>query len=184
MAVTPRGSARFEDAIVTVQRGMLDAASHPKGPSPSSDTVSTQMRRMGRRDTAPELALRKALTAVGLRYRLHRRDLPGTPDVAFMSARVAVFVDGCFWHACPEHGVMPKANRDWWRSKFDNNRERDRRKDKALLNAGWLPVHAWEHEEPDAVARALAMIVADRLTTLGASSGSVSRSAPETHTGP
>ena len=123
---------------------------------------------MGRKDTKPEIALRKALTALGLRYRLHRRDLPGTPDIAFISARVAVFVDGCFWHACPDHGVMPKSNSEWWRLKLDANRERDSRKDCALSGAGWLPVHVWEHEDPQFAAQVLAMVVRDRLPFLSA----------------
>lgn len=132
-------------------------------PPPSSAAVSAQMKRMGRKDTAPELALRKALTARGLRYRLHRRDLPGTPDIAFISARVAVFVDGCFWHACPDHGVMPKANRQWWQAKLDANRVRDARKDQALTDADWLAVHVWEHEDPDAVAEQLRALVESRV---------------------
>lgn len=120
------------------------------------------MKRMGRMDTAPELALRKALTARGLRYRLHRRDLPGTPDIAFISARVAVFVDGCFWHGCADHGVLPKANREWWQAKLAANRARDARKDQALVDTGWLPVHVWEHEDPDAMAEQLAGLVESR----------------------
>lgn len=135
----------------------------PGAPVPSSAAVSAQMQRMGRRDTAPELALRRALTALGLRYRLHRRDLPGTPDIAFIGARVAVFVDGCFWHGCPDHGVMPKANRDWWRSKLEANRTRDEKKDRALEEAGWLPMHVWEHEDPAAAAAEIAGVVTARL---------------------
>lgn len=122
------------------------------------------MKRMRRQDTGPELLLRKALTGRGLRYRLHRRDLPGTPDIAFIAARLVVFVDGCFWHACPEHGVMPKANRDWWQTKLAANRERDARKDQALIEAGWLPVHVWEHEDPDAVAEQLAGLIESRFS--------------------
>ena len=133
-------------------------------PVPSSEAVSAQMKRMGRKDTAPELALRRALTARRLRYRLHRRDLPGTPDIAFVGARVAVFVDGCFWHSCPEHAVMPKANREWWQEKLDANRARDARKDEALVHAGWLPVHVWEHEDPDLVADRLVALVASRVS--------------------
>lgn len=134
-------------------------------PVPSSAAVSAQMKRMGRRDTAPELALRRALTARGLRYRLHRRDLPGTPDIAFITARVAVFVDGCFWHGCSDHGVLPKANRAWWEAKLAANRARDVRKDRALIDAGWLPVHVWEHEDPETVAQQLAELVESRLRT-------------------
>ena len=102
---------------------------------------------MPRRDSGPEMALRRELHSLGLRFRIQYRGIPGTPDIAFTRARVAVFVDGCFWHQCPEHGVMPKANREWWRAKLEGNTERDRRKDRALLELGWLPVHVWEHED-------------------------------------
>jgi DNA mismatch endonuclease (patch repair protein) len=69
-----------------------------------------------------------------------------------------VFLDGCFWHACPDHGVLPRNNRDWWRAKLDGNRERDARKDAELSERGWLPVHVWEHEDPE--------IAADRILDL------------------
>jgi DNA mismatch endonuclease (patch repair protein) len=101
---------------------------------------------------AGELALRRALHARGVRFRLHRRDLPGTPDVVLSRARIAVFVDGCFWHGCPEHGVLPKNNREWWRKKLAENAERDRRKDAQLEELGWLPMHFWEHTPADEMA--------------------------------
>lgn len=126
---------------------MASVSGERRGPRPSSDTVSRTMQRMGRKDTAPEIALRRELTSLGLRYRIHRRDLPGRPDVAFGPARVAVFVDGCFWHGCPEHAVMPKANQQWWAEKLDANKARDTAKDTALRELGWEPVHVWEHED-------------------------------------
>src|SRR5262245_42382431 len=104
------------------------------------------MRRMPRASTGPELALRRALHAAGLRFRVNRRDLPGTPDIVLSRAKMALFLDGCFWHSCPQHGVLPKNNREWWRRKLDVNRERDRRQDAALVELGWLPVHIWEHQ--------------------------------------
>jgi DNA mismatch endonuclease, patch repair protein len=134
----------------------------PVRPVPSSPVVSRVMRKMGRANTAPELALRRALTDAGLRYRLHRRDLPGRPDICFGPARVAVFVDGCFWHGCPEHCVMPKANRQFWADKLAANRVRDRAKDDALTGMGWLPVHVWEHEHPPTASSRIAQLVADR----------------------
>ena len=82
------------------------------------------------------------------RYRVNLRGLPGTPDIAFTRTKIAVFVDGCFWHRCPDHGVMPKSNTDWWKTKLDGNVERDGRKDRELESMGWLPVHVWEHENP------------------------------------
>lgn len=114
------------------------------------------MQRMPRGSTKPEVALRRALHRRGLRFRLHRRDLPGTPDIVLPGTRIAVFVDGCFWHGCSEHGTLPKNNRDWWRDKLQKNGERDARKDEALIGLGWLPVHVWEHDDPDLAADALA----------------------------
>ena len=103
------------------------------------------------RDTGPELGVRRELHRRGLRYRVHGRPVPGLrcrPDVIFTRARVAVFVDGCFWHVCPEHGTTPSANGDWWRRKLLANVERDRRNDTALTAAGWKVVRIWEHEDP------------------------------------
>ncbi len=113
------------------------------------------MKRMPRRDSKAELRLRRELHRLGLRYRVHLRGLPGTPDIAFTRARIAVFVDGCFWHCCPDHGVTPKANREWWVDKLEGNVGRDRRKDEELQGMGWLPVHIWEHECPDEAARGI-----------------------------
>ena len=114
-------------------------------PVPKNATVSAQMSRMPRSSTKPELALRRALHARGLRFRIHRRDLPGTPDVVLPGARIAVFVDGCFWHGCQEHCVPPKNNAEWWQTKLAANVERDRRKDAELRGLGWIPMHVWEH---------------------------------------
>lgn len=114
-------------------------------PTPKNALVSQQMSRMPTSSTKPEVALRKALHARGLRFRLHRRDLPGTPDIVFPAPRLAVFVDGCFWHGCPDHGVTPKNNREWWLTKLAKNAERDARKDAELLELGWTPLHLWEH---------------------------------------
>jgi len=146
---------------------MVDPRDERRTPVPSSTTVSRVMRRMGRKDTAPELALRRELTRLGLRYRLHRADLPGRPDVSFGPARVAVFVDGCFWHGCPEHAVMPKANRQWWADKLAANKARDAAKDAALRERGWEPVHVWEHEDPATAARRIAEIVGRRRAAAG-----------------
>lgn len=114
-------------------------------PAPLNRLVSEQMSRMPRADTGPELALRRELHARGLRFRVHDRRLPGTPDVVLTRARLAVFIDGCFWHGCPEHGTLPRNNRDWWAAKLEANAERDRRKDAELTGMGWTPVHFWEH---------------------------------------
>jgi DNA mismatch endonuclease (patch repair protein) len=82
---------------------------------------------------------------MGGRYRLRPR-LPGTPDVVFPRARLAVFIDGCFWHGCPEHYRAPKANAEFWRAKIERNTSRDRRVDRELLDMGWRTVRVWEHE--------------------------------------
>jgi DNA mismatch endonuclease (patch repair protein) len=110
-----------------------------------------------RQDTVPEIALRRALFATGLRYRLaSRKRLPGRPDVVFPHARVALFVDGCFWHGCPLHGSRPKNNAAFWAAKLERNTERDRQVDRDLQASGWLPVHVWEHEiKGDAAAVAI-----------------------------
>jgi len=110
-----------------------------------------------RRDTQPELALRRGLWARGLRYRVDYRVLPELrrrADLAFVGPRVAVFVDGCFWHRCPDHGSTPRVNREWWVAKLDKNVERDRDTDARLRAEDWVVVRVWEHEDPaDAVAR-------------------------------
>ena len=119
------------------------------------------------RVTTPELLLRRRLHAQGLRYRVHRRPLPElrrTADVVFSRARVAVFVDGCFWHGCPKHGTAPKTNADWWAVKLARNVERDAETDVLLADAGWSVVRVWEHEEPEAATAR----VRDALAAVGA----------------
>jgi DNA mismatch endonuclease, patch repair protein len=114
------------------------------------------MSRQRTRNTEPELSLRRALHAVGIRFRLHRKDLPGQPDIILPKLRLAIFVDGCFWHACPDHGTSPRANADWWKLKLEATVARDRRNDLALLELGWEPLHIWEHEDANSVAAGLA----------------------------
>lgn len=124
-------------------------------PTPKNQAVSAQMSRMPRSSTKPELALRRELHARGMRFRVHRRDLPGTPDVVLTRARVAVFIDGCFWHGCSLHGVVPKNNRAWWEAKLAGNAERDRRKDAELEALGWISLRFWEHATVGEVADAV-----------------------------
>lgn len=109
------------------------------------------------------MALRHELHSRGLRYRVNVGNLPGRPDIALTRARIAVFVDGCFWHGCPEHAVAPKANANWWRSKLDANVARDRRNDATLRESGWVVVRAWEHEDPVLVADGIERLWRDRL---------------------
>jgi DNA mismatch endonuclease (patch repair protein) len=114
------------------------------------------------RDTRPELALRRAVHARGLRYRVSVRPLAGfrrTADLVFTRSKVAVFVDGCFWHGCPEHHTIAKTNAAFWAEKVRRNRERDRETDAALTDAGWHVVRIWEHENPlDGAERVIAAV--------------------------
>lgn len=101
------------------------------------------------RDTTPELAVRRRLHAMGLRYRVSVRPVPNlrrTADIVFTRARIAVFIDGCFWHGCPEHYQAPVRNSDFWLAKRKRNGERDAETDAALSAAGWTPLRFWEHE--------------------------------------
>lgn len=129
---------------------------------PSSPGVSARMSLQASRDTAPEVAVRKLLHASGYRYRLNER-VPNmsrrTIDIAFTRAKVAVFLDGCFWHGCPEHATHPKANAEWWRSKLDRNMARDRETNEHLTAAGWTVLRFWEHEAPTRVAEQVAEAV-------------------------
>jgi DNA mismatch endonuclease, patch repair protein len=126
----------------------MTKASARHTPAPLNATVSAQMQRMPRSSSGPEMAIRRELHGRGLRFRVNHPRLPGRPDIAFTAARIAVFIDGCFWHSCPDHSVLPKNNRDWWRSKLERNVERDREKDALLEKLGWTVLHVWEHKEP------------------------------------
>lgn len=121
-------------------------------PAPLNPAVSAQMKRMPRSSSGPEVLIRRELHGRGLRFRVNHRGLPGRPDIAFTAARIAVFVDGCFWHSCPDHGILPKNNREWWQHKLERNVGRDHEKDIQLENMGWTVVHVWEHERPSAAA--------------------------------
>lgn len=118
-----------------------------------------------RKDTAAELKLRRALHALGLRYRIDWPlpfDKRRRADIWFGPARVAVFVDGCFWHGCPKHGTMPSSNREYWEQKISRNIERDRDTDSELRKIGWEPIRIWEHEDPGKAAVRIADTVRRR----------------------
>ncbi|WP_330217850.1 very short patch repair endonuclease [Cellulomonas sp. FA1] len=121
----------------------------------TTPAVSARMARQVRRDTAPELALRRALHARGLRYRVDH-PLPGMSrrraDVVLTRARIAVFVDGCFWHSCPLHATLPRSNGPWWRAKLERNVARDRETDAHLASLGWSVLRFWEHADMSAAA--------------------------------
>jgi DNA mismatch endonuclease (patch repair protein) len=120
------------------------------------------MQRQRRRDTAPELALRRCLHARGLRFRVQAKILPGSrqaADIVFPGPKVVVFVDGCFWHGCPDHMTWPKNNAEWWRSKILANKLRDEATEPLLTEAGWRVIRIWEHEEPEESADRIAEVV-------------------------
>jgi DNA mismatch endonuclease (patch repair protein) len=111
------------------------------------------------RDTAPEIAVRSALHRRGFRFRKNLRPVPGlrcSADVVFPGVRIAVFIDGCYWHRCPAHGTEPITNSGYWAAKLDRNVARDRRNDAELAALGWTVLRFWEHEDADAVARRIA----------------------------
>src|SRR5215831_143496 len=121
----------------------------------SSTRARNVMRGNRSRDTRPELAVRSAVHRLGLRYRVSARPLKHvrrSADLVFATAQVAVFVDGCFWHGCPEHYVPSISNRAYWADKISRNRARDSDTDRLLLEAGWLPIRVWAHEDPGRVA--------------------------------
>ena len=121
-------------------------------------------------DTRPEVALRSALHRRGLRFFKNRRPVASIScraDIVFPRARLAVFVDGCFWHRCPDHGVMPDKNRDYWQAKLERNVARDRRNDEALEEAGWRVVRVWEHEDVETAADRLASVARDERGAVG-----------------
>jgi len=118
----------------------------PRRARESPETRSRIMSAIRSVNTRPELAVRRAVWARGLRYRIHDRSVPGTPDLSNRSRRVAVFVDGCFWHACPRCYREPRSNVEFWRAKISRNRERRAKVRRMLRVDGWLVVQAWEHE--------------------------------------
>ena len=138
---------------------MGNQGSRPAGSAAGSWASSAGVRRSmqsnGPRDTSLEVAVRSALHQAGYRFRKHVRPIPEfrcEPDIVFTSRRVVVFLDGCYWHSCPEHATFPKTNESWWRAKLARNVERDRGNDRALIAHGWTVVRVWEHEPvPDAV---------------------------------
>jgi DNA mismatch endonuclease (patch repair protein) len=154
----------------------------------SSPAVRRSMQSNRPRNTAPEVALRSALHRAGLRFFKHRRPVAALrceADIIFPGSRVAVFIDGCFWHGCPQHGTFPKTNAEWWAAKLEATRTRDLKNERALTAAGWTVLRVWEHESTaDAVARIRASVSsADRVRGATGPAGpvpeSLARSADE-----
>lgn len=131
----------------------------------SSLEVRASMQSNKGRDTKPEVALRSVVHSLGLRYRVSTRPLPGvrrTADMVFSRVKVAVFLDGCFWHGCPQHHTVAKTNAEFWAAKVETNRLRDRDTDRRLADAGWLSFRVWEHEDPVEAARRVKAVVEAR----------------------
>ncbi|MEV0269782.1 very short patch repair endonuclease [Hamadaea sp. NPDC050747] len=121
------------------------------------------MSRMPRASTRPEVAVRRAMHRLGLRFRIHQR-LPGRPDIALTRARIAVFIDGCFWHRCPQHGTSPRNNAEWWQAKLGTNVARDQAVNTSLRELGWAVIRVWEHEDPDEAAARIREAWLERLS--------------------
>jgi DNA mismatch endonuclease (patch repair protein) len=138
-------------------------------PTPRDEAATRVGKGNQRVDTKPEVRLRSDLHRRGLRFRKDLLVRVGGvkvhPDIVFTKARVAVFVDGCFWHGCPEHQVVPKSNRDYWVPKLRRNIERDRAADDALSAEGWTVVRVWEHEGVVAVGRRIDQVVRSSRST-------------------
>jgi DNA mismatch endonuclease (patch repair protein) len=137
----------------------------PEGSWASSAGNRKSMLGNRNRDTSPELALRSLVHAAGLRYRVAAKPLPKmrrTADLVFRPSRVAVFVDGCYWHGCPQHFVLPKTNPDYWREKIGRNMARDSETDERLKAEGWLALRFWEHEPAEQCAAAVWEAVTSR----------------------
>ncbi|PZE26111.1 very short patch repair endonuclease [Curtobacterium sp. MCBD17_028] len=140
------------------------------GDTPAADSLPSAATRRSMqgnrsRDTRPELGVRRLLHAAGLRYRVAHRPLPNlrrTADILFTRARVAVFIDGCYWHRCPEHASTPRTRTEFWVEKFDRNVARDAETTAALEASGWLVLRFWEHENPASVANEVERIVTAR----------------------
>lgn len=141
----------------------------------TEDSLSSRRMRLQReRDTRPELELRSQLFRLGLRYRVHRRPvdtLRREADIVFSGARVAVFVQGCFWHGCASHITHARTNEVFWSEKIATNQRRDRDTFARLLEVGWLPVEVWEHEDPQVAARRIAGVVAARQSAQDGTTG-------------
>lgn len=153
--MTKRSAARPDD----------EPWSKPDGSWASSAANRKSMQANRRRDTSPELAVRRLLHAAGLRYRVDCspiKTLRRRADIVFGPAKVAVFIDGCYWHGCPEHYVPPKTNPGYWGPKIGGNVARDRDTDAKLTAEGWLVLRYWEHQPPQDCAARIAEAVLDR----------------------
>ena len=142
------------DRIQANRKGSRFEMRSLRSPQPSNQAATNRMRSNRRKDTKPERALRSLLHRRGLRFRKdHPIELPSGSkvrvDIVFTKRRVAVFVDGCFWHSCPRHGTVPKSNQEYWIPKLRQNAERDRENERGLRQMGWNVLRIWEHVNPE-----------------------------------
>lgn len=132
-------------------------------PEPSTRAVTAVMRGNRSLGSRPEMALRRQLHAAGLRYRVNLRlkvgDFSVRPDIVFPRAKVAVFMDGCFWHGCPQHGTRPRSNTEYWQAKIGRNISRDQRNTANLQANGWIVVRLWEHDDPHLAAKRIHQLI-------------------------
>jgi DNA mismatch endonuclease (patch repair protein) len=175
--------AAGSDSPRRVPRPADEGASIPDGSWASSHAVRAVMRGNKGRDTRPELAVRAAAHALGLRYRVGVSPLTGvrrTADLVFPKAKVAVFVDGCFWHGCPEHYRPARRNAEFWTAKIEGNTARDADTDERLRAAGWTVIRIWEHEPPTTAASKISTAVRGRApgSPVKSPHASVSRQGP------
>jgi len=165
-ALFPPGQVQRHDASEAAHSANRSSR-HLGVPEASNDVIRQRMRTTKQRDTKPELRLRSELDRLGLRY-LVDHSVDGTrrrADIVFPGPRVAVFVDGCYWHSCPVHGTLPKNNAQWWKEKFDTNRVRDLDTDARLIEAGWTVLRFWEHDDPTESAAKIVTVVRGEATT-------------------
>lgn len=158
-------SSRFDDSGTPADRGLTFGGPNSEDVKPSSEMASRRMASVRRGGTTPELELRRVLHARGLRFRVDRpllQDKRRRVDIVFGPARVAVFVDGCFWHGCPEHATWPASNEEFWRQKIETNRQRDQDTNFQLEADGWHVVRIWEHEDPTVAADRVEHLVRGR----------------------
>ncbi|MFI9326174.1 very short patch repair endonuclease [Kitasatospora sp. NPDC052868] len=156
------------------QAGLLTEVDDRSTSWASSTGTRRSMQSNKGKDTGPELRLRSLLHAAGLRYRVSARPLPHlrrTADLVFPKARIAVFVDGCFWHGCPEHGTRPASHSGFWSTKLDRTKERDAETNRALEEAGWTVIRVWEHTAAESAARTVMAAVSVQRASTGHDAG-------------
>ncbi len=159
------GDMGFSDQAEQRSIASHNGEKRSRTPPPSSEAARQRMRATRQHGTKPEVALRGALNQLGIVYHVDQSPVSGLksrPDLIFEDTRIAVYVDGCFWHSCPIHGTLPKSNRQWWQAKLEANRQRDAKANDVLASAGWYVVRVWEHADPITVAKELADLIAQR----------------------